>query len=204
MTQRTATGVADKQFKSGDGRDIGFQSWHPAEKARGVVVIVPGFTSDSGSSAWAAGQFVARELAVYAMFADSVSDVTTLVRLVKSREARRPVFLLGHRAGGVIACLYASEHQTELAGLICESLAHDEDRLPKAFPLIRLPVLILNGGRDEATTPSSSQRFYDTAGSRDKTLKLYDGPSEDLLNHVEKDWVMADIERWIDVHLTER
>ena len=34
-----------------------------------------------------------------------------------------PVFLLGHSAGGVVACLYALDHQAELAGLICESFA---------------------------------------------------------------------------------
>ena len=34
-----------------------------------------------------------------------------------------PVFLLGHSAGGVIACLYTLDHQAELAGLICESFA---------------------------------------------------------------------------------
>ena len=33
------------------------------------------------------------------------------------------MFLLGHSAGGVVACLYTVEHQTELAGLICESFA---------------------------------------------------------------------------------
>jgi alpha-beta hydrolase superfamily lysophospholipase len=31
--------------------------------------------------------------------------------------------LLGHSAGGVVACLYTLEHQAELAGLICESFA---------------------------------------------------------------------------------
>lgn len=33
------------------------------------------------------------------------------------------MFLLGHSAGGVVACLYAITHQAELAGLICESFA---------------------------------------------------------------------------------
>jgi acylglycerol lipase len=33
------------------------------------------------------------------------------------------VFLLGHSAGGVVSCLYALEHQADLAGLICESFA---------------------------------------------------------------------------------
>jgi alpha-beta hydrolase superfamily lysophospholipase len=30
---------------------------------------------------------------------------------------------MGHSAGGVVACLYALEHRSELAGLICESFA---------------------------------------------------------------------------------
>jgi acylglycerol lipase len=34
------------------------------------------------------------------------------------------VFLLGHSAGGVIACVYALEHQGEIAGLICEDFAY--------------------------------------------------------------------------------
>jgi alpha-beta hydrolase superfamily lysophospholipase len=54
---------------------------------------------------------------------------------------------------------------------------------------------------DRATVPSGSQFFYDTVGSRDKTLKLYDGHYHDLLNDVGKDDVMADITGWIDRHL---
>jgi acylglycerol lipase len=45
------------------------------------------------------------------------------VSLVKSREPGLPVFLLGRSAGGVVSCLYALDHQSELAGLICESFA---------------------------------------------------------------------------------
>ena len=56
-------------------------------------------------------------------FDDYVSDVGSLVSLAKSREPGLPIFLLGHSAGGVVASLYALEHQSELAGLICESFA---------------------------------------------------------------------------------
>jgi alpha-beta hydrolase superfamily lysophospholipase len=31
--------------------------------------------------------------------------------------------MLGHSAGGVVACLYSLDHQQELAGLVCESFA---------------------------------------------------------------------------------
>jgi acylglycerol lipase len=70
-------------------------------------------------------------------------------------------------------------------------------RLNEEFPLIKLPVLILHGTADKATNPSGSQFFYDTAGSTDKTLKLYEGHYHDLLNDVDKEIVMADINDWI-------
>jgi acylglycerol lipase len=62
-------------------------------------------------------------------------------------------------------------------------------------------VLILHGTADKATRPSGSQFFYDTAGSRDKTLKLYEGHVHDLLNDLGKDVVMADIKGWIEARL---
>ena len=109
--------------------------------ARGVVVLVHGFNSHSGQYLWVAEQLVSRGLAVFALdlrgrgksdgerfyvqkFADYVSDVATFVALAKAREPRLPVFLLGHSAGGVISCIYTLEHQAEIAGLICESFAH--------------------------------------------------------------------------------
>ena len=69
--------------------------------------------------------------------------------------------------------------------------------MKKEFPLITLPVLILHGTADKVTKPAGSQFFFDTAGSKDKTLKLYDGHAHDLLNDLDKDKVMADIKEWI-------
>lgn len=116
--------------------------WRPTQPARGVVIIVHGFNSHSGQYRWAAERFTAAGLAVYALdlrgrgrsdgerfyvehFGDYVSDVASLASLARSREPALPVFLLGHSAGGVIACLYAVEHQAQLAGLICESFAFE-------------------------------------------------------------------------------
>lgn len=50
--------------------------------------------------------------------------------------------------------------------------------------------------------PAGSQFFYDTAGSRDKTLKLYEGHFHDLLNDIGKEGVMADIKSWLDKRIT--
>jgi acylglycerol lipase len=124
------------------GLKISFRSWRPDGKARAVVVIVPGFNAHSGYYGWVADRFVAGGLAVYAVdlrgrgnsdgerfyvdaFEDYVRDVEAVMASVKSRELGLPIFILGHSAGGVVACLYTLDHQAELTGLICESFAHE-------------------------------------------------------------------------------
>jgi acylglycerol lipase len=279
--ERRKANMSEETFKGVADYNIFLRSWRPAGKARGVVAIVHGFNAHSGQYEWVASQFVARGLAVYALdlrgrgksdgerfyvqsFADYVSDVATFVTLAKSRERGLPVFLLGHSAGGVVACTYALEHQAELAGLICESFAHQvpapdfalavlkglshvaphahvlrlknedfsrdpavveamnhdpliadesqptqtvaamvraDERLKKEFPQITLPVFILHGTLDKATKPSGSQLFYDTTGSADKTLKLYEGYYHDLLHDLGKEVVLSDIQAWIDARL---
>ncbi len=133
--------MKDATFEGASGLKIFLRIWRPETKTRGVVVIVPGFNSHSGYYRWAAEQLVQSQLAVYALdlrgrgksegerfyvekFADYVSDVSRTVALAKAQEPNLPVFLLGHSAGGVVACMYALEQQAELAGLICESFAH--------------------------------------------------------------------------------
>lgn len=271
----------EEKFEGRGGLDIVYRSWRPDAPARAVVVIVPGFNSHGGQYGWAAEQFVAHGLAVYAVdlrgrgksggerfyvekFADYTSDVEGLMKVVGQREPGLKVFMLGHSAGGVVACIYTLEHQAELGGLICESFAHQvpapdfalavlkglshvaphaqvlklnnedfsrdqevvaamnadpliahetqptktvaemvraDERLKAEFPLITLPVFILHGTLDKATKPSGSQFFYDTAGSKDKTLKLYEGHYHDLLSDLGKEEVMGDIQDWIDARV---
>jgi acylglycerol lipase len=76
-----------------------------------------------------------------------------------------------------------------------------EQRLDTSFQRITLPVLILHGTRDEVTRPHGSQRFYDTTGSTDKTLRLYEGHVHDLLNDVGKEQVLGEITEWIDARV---
>jgi len=269
------------RFEGVGGLRIFTRSWRPQGKARASVVISHGFNSHSGHYAWAAEQFVAHGLAVYALdhrgrgksdgerfyvdkFADYVHDLATFIQMVRAQDPTTPVFLLGHSAGGVISCGYALEYQDQLAGLICESFAHQvpapdfalavlkgishlaphahvfklknedfsrdpnwvdmlnadpliahevqptktvaemvraDERLKKDFPLIHLPLLIIHGTADKATKPSGSRRFYDRAGSTDKTLKIYEGHFHDLLADIDKEVVMSDIQAWIDKRL---
>jgi alpha-beta hydrolase superfamily lysophospholipase len=91
-------------------------------------------------------------------------------------------------------------HETQPTKTLAEMVRADE-RLKKEFASMTLPVLILHGTADQATKPSGSKRFYETVGSQDKTLKLYDGGFHDLLNDLDKETVMADIKNWIVRHL---
>ena len=273
--------MIEERFTGAGGLNISMRAWRPAQTPRGVVVIVPGFNSHSGYYIGVAEQLVGSGLCVYALdlrgrgksdgdrfyvekFADYVGDVAEAVALAKSRNPGLPIFLLGHSAGGVVSCLYALDHPSELSGLICESFAYQlpapdfalavikglshlaphahvlqlknedfsrdpavvqamnadaliahesqptktlaemvraDERLKMEFPLITMPLLILHGTADKAAKPSGSQFFYDTAGSVDKTLKLYDGYFHDLLNDIGKEAVMADIKHWIAAHL---
>lgn len=78
------------------------------------------------------------------------------------------------------------------------ALARADDRLTKDFGKITLPVLIIHGTADKVTKPEGSQIFYDNAGSKDKTLKFYEGYFHDPLNDVGKEQVLADIKSWLD------
>lgn len=78
------------------------------------------------------------------------------------------------------------------------ALVRADERLREEFPRITLPVLIMHGTVDKATVCEGSQFFYDTVGSKDRTLKLYKEHFHDLLNDIGKAEVMADIKAWID------
>jgi acylglycerol lipase len=277
MAQKLTSVASEERLDGAGGLRIFVRSWRPETARRAVVAIVPGFNSHSGYYVWAAEQFTAMGLAVYAVdlrgrglsdgerfyvqnFADYVSDAGLVVDLARTREPGLPLFLLGHSAGGVIACIYALENQDKLAGFICESFAHQvpapdfalavlkglshlaphahvlrlknedfsrdpavvqkmngdpliahevqptqtvagmvraDERLKQEFPDVKLPLLILHGSLDKATKPSGSQFFYDSAGSKDKTIHIYGGHFHDLLNDVGKEVVIDDIKNWI-------
>ncbi|MDG2533137.1 lysophospholipase [Sphingomonas sp. HITSZ_GF] len=79
------------------------------------------------------------------------------------------------------------------------ALVRADERLHDEFPTVTLPLLILHGTADRATVYHGSEFFYKTAGSSDKTLKLYEGHYHDLLADLGKESVMGDILAWLEV-----
>lgn len=72
------------------------------------------------------------------------------------------------------------------------------EALKEHMPNFRVPVFIIHGTDDKATRSAGSQYFFDNAGSKDKTLRLYEGHYHDLLADLDKEKVMADILAWLD------
>lgn len=83
------------------------------------------------------------------------------------------------------------------------ALSIADERLKRDFPKISLPVLIMHGKADAVTKWQGSQEFYDRTGSKDKTLKLYDGYYHDLLNDAGKETPMRDIQQWLAAHVNK-
>src|SRR6476646_9628366 len=103
MSPGLASRPREEHIAGASGLKLFVRSWRPDGPVRGVVAIVPGFNSHSGYYGWVGEQLAANGLAAYAVdlrgrgqsdgeqfyvkrFADYVSDVETLVTLVKSRE----------------------------------------------------------------------------------------------------------------------
>ena len=81
------------------------------------------------------------------------------------------------------------------------ALVRADERLREEFPRITLPLLIMHGTEDKATVCHGSEFFHETAGSQDKTLKLYEGHYHDLLNDFGKETVLADIVAWMEARI---
>lgn len=135
--------MEEGSFTGARGLKIFTRSWHPSQgDPRAVVVLVHGFNSHSGYYEWVGEQLAQHGLAAYALdwqgrgrsegerfyvdsLADIVADIDTLVDMAQAEHAGLPLFLLGHSAGGVTSCIYTLDHQSKLAGLICESFAFE-------------------------------------------------------------------------------
>jgi acylglycerol lipase len=273
--------ASEEKIESAKGLKIFVRSWIPASTPRAVVVVCHGVNSHSGQYLWVGEQFAAAGYAAFALdlrgrgksegerfyvedIADYVSDVANTIALAKSKNPGLPVFLLGHSAGGVTSASYVLDHQSELAGFICESFAFQvpapgfalaaikgishiaprlpilklknedfsrdpkvvaalnsdpliageiqpaitvaalvraDERLREEFPTITIPLLIMHGTDDKATVCHGSEFFYNTAGSKDKTLKLYEGHYHDLLADLGKEQAMADVQAWINARV---
>ena len=107
------------------------------------------------------------------------------------------------RDPAAVAALNADPYikdETQPAATVA-ALARADERLHDSFPAITIPLLILHGTDDHATVCHGSAFFHETAGSGDKTLKIYQGHYHDLLADLGRESVMGDILDWIEARV---
>jgi len=68
-------------------------------------------------------------------------------------------------------------------------------------PSMQVPFLLMQAGRDLLVDPQASKEFFERAGSKDKTLMIYEQCYHELFNEPEKEKVFADMEQWIQGRL---
>lgn len=127
--------ASEGEFEGSGGRTLFRRSWLPDGDARAVVAIVHGYAEHSGRYHHVAERLTAEGYAVHSFdlrghgrsagertlvrsFNEHLSDVKRFLAWVRQRQPGKPVFLLGHSMGGMIATLYVIAREPELAGLI--------------------------------------------------------------------------------------
>jgi lysophospholipase len=73
-------------------------------------------------------------------------------------------------------------------------------KLEAQLPSITLPLLILQGSEDKLVNEAGARILYEKAGSKDKTLKIYEGFYHEVHNEPGNARVFADIEAWLASH----
>jgi acylglycerol lipase len=74
-------------------------------------------------------------------------------------------------------------------------------KLPERMPEIKLPMLIMHGSADQLVPQEGSKLLYELAGSKDKTLKFYEGLYHEIFNEPEHKQVFVDMETWLTKHI---
>lgn len=71
------------------------------------------------------------------------------------------------------------------------------EMLQSGLSEINLPILIMQGSQDRISDPSSSKLLFDGVGSKDKTMKIYEGFYHEIFNDPERQQVFSDMEAWL-------
>jgi acylglycerol lipase len=154
MPDTLATPTTGATYISQDNLKIFYRSWLPTGAPRGVVLLCHGFNSHSGQYGWLAQQLILAGFAVYAgdmrgrgrsdgerfwvdRFSDYVADVAGVADIAMTRHPGRPLFVLGHSAGGVVSAAYVLDNQDKVKGFVCESFANRVPAPPGGLAIIK-------------------------------------------------------------------
>src|SRR6056297_1318749 len=179
-------------FIGKSGVEIFFQVWN-VPNPKGLLVIAHGLGEHSSRYDNLLNALDGKGISVYALdhrgfgrsggkkghvdsFMDYIYDLKIFVNMIKDRQPGKPLTLLGHSMGGVVACKYALTHPADLEALVLSGPAFMASvKVPAwknklaGFLSSKIPSLSMSSGLDS------------NAISRDKdVVRAYD---EDPLVH---------------------
>ena len=119
---------AEGHFSGLRGESLYWQAWLPAGEVRAALLVVHGLGEHGGRYRGLAERFVAQGYALYApdhlghgrsagrrlvleRFTDYTGPLAIFAAMVRRWQADKPLFLVGHSMGGLIALLHLPEHQ---------------------------------------------------------------------------------------------
>jgi alpha-beta hydrolase superfamily lysophospholipase len=125
-------------FRGAGALELFYQRWRPEGEPRAILAIVHGFGEHSGRYMNGVNYLVPRGYAVYGFdhrghgrspgkrghinnWSEYRDDVCAFVKLVAESEPNRPMFMLGHSLGGLIALEYGLHYPGGLRGIIASS-----------------------------------------------------------------------------------
>ena len=145
---------SDGQFKGACDVDIYYQTWLPEGEIKAAVLLVHGLGEHSGRYLNLVNRFVALGYSVYAVdhighgksegirkhvdsFSDFSDTLDIYVERLKEWHGDKPLFLLGHSMGGLIAAHYLLKHQSLFTGAILSAPAL---KISDGIPQIKIVV----------------------------------------------------------------
>lgn len=145
-------------FAGARGADIYYQGWLPDGDAVGILLVVHGLGEHSGRYMNVVDYFAPRGYAIYALdhlghgksagerefidrFGDFTDTLATFYRMVAGWQPGKPIFLLGHSMGGLIATYYLLDHQADFAGAVISAPAISAGSSVSQFTIIMGKVL---------------------------------------------------------------
>jgi alpha-beta hydrolase superfamily lysophospholipase len=163
------------------GLEIFFQQWE-VTNPKAILVIIHGLGEHSGRYGNLIDALQNRGIAIYGLdhrgfgrsggkrghvdsFMDYIYDMKIFVNMLKDKHPNKPVIMLGHSMGGVLALKYALTHAEDLDALILSS--------PGLVPAIKVPAwkknlaIFLSSKIPSLTMPSGLDA---TTISRDKEV----------------------------------
>ena len=127
-------------FQGAEKLELYYQSWHPPDLAKAVVVVVHGHGGHSGIFTRLVEYLVDRDYIIYSFdlrghgrspgqrgyincWAEYRADLAAFLQLVRTQESQLPLFLIGQSMGGTIALDYLLKESPQIQGLVLMSPA---------------------------------------------------------------------------------